>query len=480
MTVSSRHPTYDENVPKWELVRDVLKSNILKHIKDIDVNDPSRNKRYKDDAQFTNFTARTVSGLVGAVFRKKTIIQMPSSLEYMMTDATGDELPIEKLAQELVRETLSLGRYGLLVDFPSLPGGESISAAQAEALNLRASILKYSPESIINWHITKVGAKNLLDLVVLKEHIDEIDPEDGFEWKERTQFRVLRLVPTEDGQLQYIQQIYNEDEELVSTSIPRDKQGQVLNEIPFVFIGSNDNDSKIDWAPMYDLARLNIGHLRNSADYEESVHIVGQPTLFLTSSMDAESFKAANPDGVYIGARKGVNLGETGKAEFLQANPNQLADKAMERKEMQAVMMGARLIVAQADRETAEAARMRHSGETSILNTIASNVEAAIVKCLNLALEFMSDNIEADSKTIVFNINDIFFDPKIDPNFLMAQIQLVENRAISMVDFRKKLRKLGVIESDKTDAQIDAELGPESKEDDNQLNNQDDNLEMDD
>lgn len=462
---------YNDNIAKWELVRDVLKSNVSKHIKDIDLNDPDRNKRYKDDAQFTNFTARTVSGLTGAVFRRKTIIELPSSIQYMQDDATGDELSIEKLAQELVREVLALGRMGLLVDFPSLPEGESLTAAQADALNMEASILKYSPESIINWHITRIGSKNMLDLVVLKECLDELD-DDGFTWIKRTQYRVLRLILGEDGNPTYIQQIYNEDEDLVSTSTPRDKAGNTLDAIPFVFVGSNDNDSKVDASPMYDLSRLNIGHLRNSADYEESVHIVGQPTLFITTDMDQEVFKAANPDGVYIGSRRGVNLGTSGKADFLQASPNQLADKAMERKEMQAVMMGARLIVPQADRETAEAARMRHSGETSILNTIADNVEAALIRCLELSLLFMSDNPESDADLIVLNINDTFFDPKIDPNFLMAQIQLVEKRAISMVDFRKKLRKLGLIEADRSDEQIDSEMDPIIDNDDDNGSNE--------
>ena len=249
---------------------------------------------------------------------------------------------------------------------------------------------------------------------------------------------------------------------MIDQSIPTDAKGQTWDYIPFVFIGSEDNDSDIDPIPLYDLAALNVGHLRNSADYEESVHIVGQPTLVITSELSMEQFKAANPNGVLIGSRKGINLGIGGKAEFLQAAPNQLADTAMSRKEEQAIMVGARLIAHQLDRETATAAKMRHSGETSILETISNNVEQALELCCAYVARFMSGIVYKDNESgfeeIDIELNNQFFDKDLDPNLVMASIQLLLNRVVATSDVRQQLRAYGLINQERTDEEIDAEI----------------------
>lgn len=447
MPVSSKRKEYEHFLDRWCLVRDVIKSDAKKYIHDVDITDKARCKKYRNDAILTNFTSRTKSGLLGAVFRKEMLIELPKSLEYLRDDATGYKMSLNKLAQECVGEILESGRYGLLVDYPS--SDRDLTAKQIEDMNLKARIYRYKAESIINWETRLINGNPILTLVVLLETNNKLG-DDGFEWVEDINYRVLRL---EKGV--YIQQIYNKDEELVSTVVPSDAEGNPWDEIPFLFVGAEDNDSDIDTIPLYDLAQLNIGHLKNSADYEESVHIVGQPTLIISTDMSQEAFKEANPGGVKIGSRRGQNLGYGGKAEFLQANPNQLADEAMKRKEEQAVMIGARLIAVQADRETAEAARMRHSGECSILSMIASNVQDALYDCCVYVVKFMGK--ESDISQIDLQINQIFFDKNIDPNLIMAQIQLLDKGILAKKDVRHLLRQNNVIEEERTDAMIDAE-----------------------
>lgn len=239
--------------------------------------------------------------------------------------------------------------------------------------------------------------------------------------------------------------------------MPRDFSGATWDVIPFSFVGAEDNDSEVDAAPLFDLAQLNIGHLRNSADYEESVHVVGQPTLIISTSMSPEEFADANPEGVKIGSRRGLNLGPDGSATMLQPNPNQLADVAMQRKEEQAVMIGARLVVPAGSNETAEAARIKHSGENSVLATIVDNVNDAIEQCIVWTMRFMSNNEQTDD--IVFEINNQFFDVSLDPQMVMAQLQLFNNGVLAIADIRSTLRKTGAIQADRTDDDIDAEIG---------------------
>jgi len=447
MAIDSQHPEYAHNVAKWQLVRDVVNSEAKKYIEDIDKSDTARCARYKHDAILVNFTARTKNGLVGAVFNKDVLIELPSSVEYLKDDATGNHLSLVRLAQEEVGEVLQAGRYGLLVDYPA--SEEGLTAAQVANLSLKARISKYKAEDIINWHSSIINGQYVKALIVLHECHGAL-MEDGYTWEEVTQYRVLRMI---DGV--YTQELYTAEGDLIYQYTPRDFDGNTWEYIPFVFVGAEDNDEKVDASPLYDLAELNIGHLRNSADYEESVHVVGQPTMIIKTEMSMEQFKAANPDGVKIGSRRGLNLGINGDAKFIQADANQLADQAMLRKEQQAVMIGARLVMNAGANETAEAARIKHSGENSVLATIVHNVNDSIEQCIYWAMRFMSPSYDTDE--YMFEISDDFFDVSIDPNMLMAQLQLYNAGIIAANDVRDTLRNTGTISSDRSNEDIAAE-----------------------
>ncbi len=452
MPVNSTNPEYDANVARWKIVRDVIRSHVKQYIIPIDPTDKKRTEAYRDGARFVNFTARTKNGLVGAVFRKDVVVQLPTAIQYLEDDATGYDMGLTKLAQEVVGEVLQAGRYGLLVDYPASQDG--LTEAEVVDLNLAARICRYNAESIINWQMTVKNGIPELSMVVLKEESSAVG-EDGFSWMPVCYYRELRM---ENGS--YVQRLWNKDLEIVEEYQPRKRDGSLWNYIPFVFVGAEDNDACVDPAPLYDLSELNIGHLRNSADYEESVRICGQPTFIISSNMSPESFKEANPNGVLIGARRGLNVGGGGSAQFLQANPNQIAAEAMKDKQEQAVMIGARLVQPISANETAEAARMRYTGENSVLSIIAQNVEDALETCMWYALEFMGDESQGDQ--IEIDLNKEFFDPGIDPQTIMASLQLFNNGIIAKQDLRTLARKTGLIQEDRTDQDIDAEVNSDT------------------
>lgn len=478
--VMSHHPEYDEYVGRWETVKNVVKSDVKEYIKNVEDEDDittqmnlprtyatpeeearvkayyggcikrckSRNKRYKDDAQFVNFTARTKAGLVGAIFRKDTVAELPPKIDYLIQDATGSGVSLNKLAQEIAGEILMTGRYGLLVDYPRSVQG--ITRLQEEQLNFKARILKYDATSIINWQTSVTNGVPRLSLVVLEEVSDEIG-EDKFTWQSKVEFRVLRMV---DGE--YRQSIYDSEGDFVEEYTPVDSTGAPFREIPFVFVGSEDNDAKVDSAPLFDLAMVNIGHLRNSADYEESIHICGSPTLILTTDYSPEDFERAYPGGVKIGARRGYNLGPNSSAQFLQASPNQLADVAMQRKEEQARLMGARMTTLGGTNETAEGVRMRLTGETCELTLVAENISSALERCCYFALLFMG-SIESFNDVDI-QVNTDFFEFNLDPTYLTQLIQLYINGVIALPDLRRLLRQAGSIPADRLDDDIDKDV----------------------
>ena len=445
MAINSIHPDYKAHLHRWELVNSIVDSQAERFIRNVDVNDDSRSKSYKEGAILTNFTALTKEGLTGLVFRRDPKQKLPDELQYLIKDAVGDDRGLAALAKQSLGEVMQTGRAGLLTDFPRSKGGVSI----ADTEDLKARIIPYKASNIINWNVERVNNKSVVKFIVLYEPTLELQA-DGFEWELTDKYRVLSL----DADGNYYQALYNEDLELLDFVFPTDKHGNNLKVVPWSFIGASDNNEEIDKAPLYDLAVLNIGHYRNSADYEESVFVVGQPTIFVSGSWGIEEFKEALPQGIKFGSRAGYFLGEGGNASLVQANPNQLAEEAMKSKLKQAAFIGARLISEPGGRETAEAARLRYSSQNSALHTLVLNLDAAITKAIGFATLFMG----GDKESIEFKLNRQFYDETADPNLIAQSIMLFDRGLVSREEIRDDLKQKNVLDIDKTIEELDEEL----------------------
>lgn len=446
MTISSRHPEYKNNYQRWCLVDSVISNTAQEFIRKVDDNDSERNRQYVAGAILTNFTALTKEGLQGLVFRREPAIELPSELEYLRSDATGDGRGLEQVSREVLGKVLDNGRAGILVDFPRNEGSVSILDTQ----DLKAKLIPYDAKHIINWETKKIGSEEVLKYVVLHEPSHEHPENDPFEWVPVDKYRLLGL----DDEGNYFQAVYDEKEELQELIYPTGINGSALNRIPFCFVGAADNNTSVDKAPLYDLAILNIGHYRNSADYEESVFVVGQPSLFVFTDVDKETFTDYNPSGVKFGARNGHIFDAAGKASLLQANPNQLAEQAMNSKMKQAAFIGARLISEPGGRETAEAARLRFSSQNSALHVVVKNVDLAIMKALEYCTWYMSGNPEE----ISFKLNRIFYDESADPNLIAQAIMLFDRGLMSREEIRDDLKQKNLIDVDKSIEELDEEL----------------------
>ena len=455
---SAKRQEYDDALPGWQLVkrcvagpREVRKYNEYLPMPDpLNLSDENkaRYEQLKKRAMFLNVVGRTRTGLLGAVFRKTAESELPSAISYLLENASGDGSSLEQLSKEATGECLDTGRGGLLVDFPKvkLPEGQT-ALTVAQAANARAYVHFYPAENIVNWREDVIDGVRRLTLVVLHEKINE-PSEDGFEFIAKDQYRALIMI---DGR--YVQRVYSEDVPDGEESNPTDKAGKPFDHIPFHFFGSQNNDASIDKAPLEDLAEVNILHYGNSATVEESGFISSQPTLFITTSITPDDFKSLNPNGMHIGSRRGHNLGASGSAVMLQANETQLARVLMKDKEEQMLMIGARIVQQGGGAETAEAVRIRYSSDNSVLGTIAGNVSEAIRLALFDAQRFMMGTV--DETGTVFWLNNQFFEEVMDAQGILAQVQLWQQGIIAKRDLRVNLRQAGVIESDRTDEDID-------------------------
>jgi hypothetical protein len=433
--VITEHPEYIKVAPRYKLIRSIIANDAKCFLRSPEPDDPSskRNVQYKEDGILTNFTNLTCEGLTGLIFRKKLRLALPSQIDYLIQNCTGSGINIYQFSQHTASELLQVGRQGLLVDFYDEGG--------------KAYIKPYCAEAIKNWKTKVVDGEVVYSLITLCEQV-LVDSDDPFNQTTKTQYRVLRL---SDDNIYYqeIYDVHQQKQTLIKTIDVKDYNGAFFNRIPFIFLGSQNNDENIDQQPLYDLAVLNLGHYRNSCDYEESIFICGQPYLTVDiGDTSQKEFDIANPNGIAYGSRKALILGTGGKATLLQASEKQLPAQAMREKLEEAARIGARLIEAAGGRETAEAARIRYGSQHSALYTLTSNMGWGITKALQIVCQFMG----ADPNSIKYILNKDFYEDTADPNLIAQQMIMLENGVITREEIRDYAIKTGVLK-DNTDSE---------------------------
>lgn len=414
---------------------------------------------YRMRAVFYGVTSRTLSGLLGQVFNVEPNIKVPKLLEPIVKDANGAGIPLAQLAQEVEALVISFGRAGLFIDYPKTKG-EATTRADQESGNIRPNIISYRSEDIINWRTVKRGGQIEIIMLVLRETYEENEGTYGV--KIGTQYRVLRL----DDNV-YSQEVFRPSADGFTSgatggkTIPFDSTGKPLTYIPFTFIGANNNDIKIDNPPLYDLAVINLAHYRNSADYEDSVYLVGQPTpviMGLTKQWVDEVLKGQ----FELGSRGAIPLPVGADAKLLQAEENGLVKEAMADKERQMVALGAKLVEQKTVQRTATEAGLEEASEVSVLATITKNVSAAFKFALEVCSLFVGTTTQAadaSSNTIEFELNTEFALASATPDELRATISLWQADAITFSEMRASLRRNGqaTLPDEKAKTEIDAD-----------------------
>lgn len=444
----------------YELIRDAIAGEVsvkekgttylpMPNESDRSDENKDRYKAYLARAVFYNVARRTLHGLVGQVFMREPNIKIPTSLESLVADATGTGINLVQLAKLAVSDNLAYSRAGIFADYPSTESEGGVSIEDLKTEKFRPTMFVYSPQEIINWRTIERGAKEIISLVVLYEKFCIED--DGFEMKHACQFRVLKL----DEAGEYVQEIWREKTPTqikdgpikipngnftkFETFFPKDFSGNYLKEIPFSFIGSDNNDPEPDNPNFYDLASLNIAHYRNSADYEEACYIVGQPTLVMTG-LTEDWVKDVLGGKATMGSRGGLPLPTGADAKLIQAEANIMIKEAMDTKERQMVALGAKLVEQKEVQRTATEAGLEAAAEGSTLANVTKNVSAAFVFALKCALKFVS----AAEEEIIFELNTDFDVSVASAEQRAELIKEWQAGAITFEEMRAPLRKAGI------------------------------------
>jgi|PlaIllAssembly_1097288.scaffolds.fasta_scaffold07216_2 hypothetical protein len=406
----------------------------------------TRYLQYLQRAVFYNVTRHTHTGLTSLAFIDEPTITMPDSLADMLVDVDGAGVTLLQQMQSVLGQVTAFGRCGLLADYPAV--NKTISRAEMQdGLWVRPIIRTYAPENIINWRTMSIGARSVPCLIVLSETYDVIGS-DGFSVTRAKQWRVLQLLPTTRGGLQHVVTIFQDSDkgkQAVAQFVVRDTNGVPLQYIPFVAIGSQNNDLGVDDPPMLDLATMNIAHYRNSADYEESVFMCGQPTPTVTS-MTKEWWEDILNKTIRLGSCSAVPLPAGSTLQLVQPSPNGLVREAMQDKERQMVALGARLIQSREVQRTATEARIETASEMSVLTTCANNVASGYQQALTWASQF----IPGASGEITVDIHANAALDRLSPAERQQLIADLQAGTLSWSEVRTQLRRDGVASLDDT------------------------------
>lgn len=406
--VRTQHPDYAVAVNSWKRCRDAAEGEKAVHAareeylpKLAEEKEADYLKRLKR-TPFFNATWRTISGLSGMLFKKSATVEVPSSVLPLLDDCDMAGTSLMVFVKSLVRESLEVGRSGVLVDYTQAGKGP-LTVAQAQAMGLRPFLQKYPAESIINWKTAKTNGSVVLSMVVLQES----EPVGGNEFSHETEPR-YRVLDIAEGK--YRQRIFrindkDEDEQVGEDFFPL-MNGSPMTSIPFMFVGADHSGPEVEAPPMIDLVDMNLHHFSVSADYEHGCHFSGLPTLFISGY--SPSLDPGKPDQtIYIGGPTANCLPSPDAKAYIVQTSRGFDDLRtnLEDKKAQMAILGARMLESQKKAaETSDTVAQHRKGEESMLSNIGETISSSITR----ALLWLTEWAGADSSAVKYELSKDF------------------------------------------------------------------------
>ena len=314
---------------------------------------------YLDNATYFNMCARTLSALVGTIFRRNPVISdLPKKLESKIAKISSQGQSLRTFTRRATREIMHMGRFGVLVDMPS-GGGD-------------AYLTGYKAEAMLDWRTQAIDGREELVYMVLMEIAEQKENLTGSPRQFDAKFRVLRLVPASNARgWKYVQELYHNNGrsgEIDLATAPNEtitptNRGVPLDFIPFKIFGPDSNNVDTERSPLLDVANMNLSHYRSYAHLEHGRFYTGLPVYWISKN-------DASGQGEYTIGPSMVWEIQTGeKAGLMEFNGNGLKflENAIAVKEGHVAALGGRLIgvttrsVSESDNQVSMKERNEHA-----------------------------------------------------------------------------------------------------------------------
>lgn len=268
------HARYDKLQSEYRLIRDCLEGE--QAIKDAgalytpqpDGMSAQNFNNYIARGTFYDAPAMTLRALVGLALRKDPVIKLPARLEPMRLDASYDNAPMSVLIEDMVREVMAMGRYGVLLDFP----------VAGASVNTVPHISTFEAEAIEDFQTAYVEGRKVLTRVWLASDETYEDAEVSYELiLEDSIYKFRRFIRDRN------QTHVEVGEEVIPTV-----NGKALDYIPFLLVSHEGIRPEEVRPPFSGLCRVAISHFRNSCDREHAIFLTSAPTPWISGNLPAD------------------------------------------------------------------------------------------------------------------------------------------------------------------------------------------------
>lgn len=446
------HPEYQYWQFWWQMIRDsiigeveIKRKNERYLPKMTDMTAPEY-AAYLNRAVFFNMTAKTVSGLMGTLFRRNPVIEgLDESLD--VSDVSKQNQTLGHFVKEAAREVLSMGRYGVLLDMD-------------EHGKRPPYLAGYITENIVDWTIEEIDGRFTVTEVILRElrlarplinpisltpagrKLPKIkNAQQQFFSNDSTvtraarrwlaSYRVLRLEPEnlEDPTSRriYRQYYHTSDHGDASpegtpfSSFTPNWRGKPFEFIPFVFFGPYDNTPDIDKSPILDIVTLNQSHYTSYAQLEHGRFYTALPVYYTqVKDGDENASYTVGPSVVWeveAGVKPGIIEFNGSGLKFLE--------NACNTKEDQIAAIGGRLVGVErvSAGESNNKLKVQEANEGALLLNVANVIDSGFTSLLRW-WSYWQDVPEEEAALISFETNK---------DFLLNTVGAREFRAIQMM-----------------------------------------------
>ncbi len=451
ITTAFVHPEYQYWRNWWMTIRDCVAGEIEikrkseRYLPRLDGMTPNEYRDYLDRAVFFNMTGRTVTGLMGTIFRRNPIITGISD-DLDTSNVSKTNQTILQFTKEVTRELIQMGRYGVLLDM-------DVEGARAPYFS------GYIAENIIDWTIEEIDGRETVTQVVLRELrlqrpvvnapvaatntrrggktklAATVSASNGVTSSARrwiAAYRVLRLEPVDlddpTSDRIYRQYFYSnengdaamDDTTLAEVFVPN-WRGKPFNFLPFVFFGPFDNTPGCDKSPLLDIVHLNVSHYRSYAQLEHGRFYTALPVYYAPVPPGQERGSYTVGPSVVWEVEKGERPG------IIEFNGSGLKflESACDKKEDQIAALGGRLVGVErvSAGESNNKLKVKEQNEQALLMNIAATMDVGLTSLLRWWANWQ-DISQEEAIKITYETNK---------DFLSSSTGAREFRAIQMM-----------------------------------------------
>ncbi len=452
MSVALNHPQFDRYADTHRTLRDAYTGSGA--IKPAGTRYLPRPEGFTSDVQYAAYVGRATTsgapqwvthGITGAIFRREPQLDVPTQLDPQMRNVTRTGLPLRTFAEEVVRETLLMGRYGVLLDFPAptlLPSGQVVPPPPGA----RPYWIPYATEEIVNWHMVEREGAEHVDMIVLQESIPIRQglwgTEDYFVIKHQLQRRVLRINEAGVYEVSVWVEVPQQFDGRTATFVPTqtwipERLGEPLTFIPFVSMTPLSLKLDIVQSLIESLVEISYRSYRHSADYEHALHLTSLPTIWIAGNIEPTT-------ELPIGGLTGLILPEGAQVGIIEYKGQGLQphENAMAQDLRDMAARGASLLeVAPLVPETMTAMLTRTQGSESPVQTLIRTVSEGVTTLLRWHCWWAGVSDRLDDPAIRYALNSKIAATTLAPQQLTALMQALLNGTMSFETFYYNLQQ---------------------------------------